>query len=622
MVTPPLEIHLGDELSLAEFVAFWWADEAPATGDDDEDDEDELKGFLDRKQASLRMLRRNRPGFPKPTGSLGRTRLYRLGDLVSWMPRAGTADKSTLAALEERSVKVSPLWHLRRAVDGCRRELEAESARRLAVAAALALHCLGVRPGLQPAAARRLTSAGEDTVKEVRLEAQALESRIPEIDGVFEQLLKGIPARPGSASRLVRATSSAILGGIPANRVVDLTLRRLAPAPATGGGTALTASGLSRLIVAAGDPQPGERILDLAAGEGSLLLCASAMAGGPTHLAGMEPDPSAWAIAKSRFHLRGLEVDLALAKSLGGGDRSAKADLVMVDPPFEHRRNYHRWLSLAADYTGPMGRAVVALPGVSLETTRREWRLVGMERAGIVVKAPSRLRSDHGDALALWVLDDRPGDQILLVDVSNLGRQRGALNDIGREEAEELRRSVHAWRRAALVESTPPLVAFTVSRAEMGGLRSGRDGVGDENRNERVSYLAVGARFGSDDSSDSSEFSSESSSESSLNESSNPHSDLFERGWLSGGRSAQNDQAVADLNRAVSEAMDLTERLAALVNGPLRSHTSEEHRRALKRLLARLGNHLERDVKGDRVAAESRTPTGDRPGRQGESMGR
>ena len=111
------KIHLDDQLSLAEFVKLWWAADVPAID-----------------SGSLRMLRRNWAGFPTPSGSVGRTQLYRLGDLVSWIVRTDGSTDGVSPALEERSVRVSPLWHFRRAVDACRGELDAESSRRLAAA--------------------------------------------------------------------------------------------------------------------------------------------------------------------------------------------------------------------------------------------------------------------------------------------------------------------------------------------------------------------------------------------------------------------------------------------------------------------------------------------------------
>ena len=114
----------------------WWADDAP-----NGDDPDEFEKFLDRKQALIRMLRKSRPAFPEPTGTSGRARLYRLGDLESWMTGEGVWPARS--DLESRLAMASPLWHLRRAEDACVRDLDAGIVRRLEVAVILTLHCWG-----------------------------------------------------------------------------------------------------------------------------------------------------------------------------------------------------------------------------------------------------------------------------------------------------------------------------------------------------------------------------------------------------------------------------------------------------------------------------------------------
>ena len=293
-------------------------------------------------------------------------------------------------------------------------------------------------------------------------------------------------------------------------------------------------------MVAAADPHPGEHVLDLASGEGGLLLYAAEQAGGTVELTGYEADPVSWAIAKSRFYLRGLAVDLRLEKSLDGNGSLPTADLVLIDPPLEGRRTYHLWLSLAARCVGAGGRAVVVLPAISLDTSRKEWREVGAQVA-IVVRATSRLRVDHGDALALWVLDARPGPEVLMIDASRLGRHRGLLSDVGVDEAELLRNAVRAWRSDEPVDEGMQLSVATVPRSELD----------------------------------------------------RPDAELFPRGKFKSRRSEWSVQASEPAHEDLVEAQKLVGRLADLVNGPLASYTSEEHRRAVKRLMVRLDSYLD-----------------------------
>jgi len=564
MATARSQSYLDDELSLAEFVALWWADEAPDAGGVEASED--FKRFLDRKQASVRMLRLNRPGFPSTVGTGPPSRLYRLGDLVHWIVGDTCGGTDALDQLEARLSVVPPLWHLRRAVDACRRQLDAESSRSLAVAAVLALHCLGLRPGLerQPPAVRRFTSAGHETIAQLRIEAQTIEKRTTELEGVFERLLDGMPDRVEEAGRLVRAAAHAIVSGTRAADVADRVLGSLAPERTADGGSTLTETGLSRLMIAVGEPQPSERILDLAAGEGSLLLCAAEESGEPAHLTGFEPDPLAWAIAKSRFHLHGLTVDLTLGKSLDGSAHPGRADLVLVDPPLKSRLTFRKWLSLASDCTAPGGRAVVVLPAITLSKGRREWREFGPEHAGIIVRIPNRLRRDLGDALALWVLEHRPVEQILLVDASNLSQRHETLNLVGSDEADSLRHTIRIWRGEGRAEATAPVVARAVVRPEYDPSLSGH------------LTMAMKANSSSPDADE-----TDTDFITVRPASRESEAELFGGNQFAAGRSDV-------VEGAVSEAKDLAARLSVLVNGPLRPYSSEEQRRALSRLASRL----------------------------------
>ncbi len=392
----------------------------------------------------------------------------------------------------------------------------------------------------QPAAVRKLLAGDDKTIEALRAQAPRVERSAPELAGVFERLLEEVPTVVVGSSRLAGALFDALNSGLSGSDLLDTTLERLPSSPALGGGSALTASGLSRLMVATGDPHPGEHVLDLASGEGGLLLHAAEQAGGPVELTGYEADPVSWAIAKSRFYLRGLAVDLRLEKSLDGNGSLPTADLVLIDPPLEGRRTYHLWLSLAAGCVGSAGRAVVALPAISLDTSRKEWREVGGQVA-VVVRATSRLRVDHGDALALWVLDARPGPEVLMIDASRLGRHRGLLNDVGVDEAELLRNAVRAWRSDAPVDEGMQLSVGTVPRVEL----------------------------------------------------KQPDAELFPRGKFKSRRSEWSVSASEPAHEDLVEAQKLVERLADLVNGPLASYTSEEHRRAVKRLMIRLDSYLD-----------------------------
>src|SRR6516164_7293959 len=119
-----LQADLDDRLSLAAFAELWWADLHAQASD--------TKQFLDNKQAAIRMLRRNHPGFPPPVTATSRTHLYRLGDLATWAEHAQHGASTPEEAIRERSAQVGVEWHLDRAIDACTAEIGPGAARRLA----------------------------------------------------------------------------------------------------------------------------------------------------------------------------------------------------------------------------------------------------------------------------------------------------------------------------------------------------------------------------------------------------------------------------------------------------------------------------------------------------------
>ena len=342
-VLPPPPVDPDDQVSVPEFAVFWWADEAPR---------EELGGssaafaeFLHRKESLTRMLRRStrRSAFPEPAGRSGRTQLYRLGELVSWASASGGYVPD---AVGDRTGAVSPLWHVRRALEAVRDET-GHLGRRLAVAAVLVLGEHATEAGWAGSTAGLVAAEGAEgewLVANLRRTG----GRRGHLEGVADALVPDAPARVVSLRRLVPALSRALAAGYDAAGLADLARTHLADGEDRGTGSPLTASGLARLMLAVGDPRPGERVVDLAAGEGCLLTAVAEQTGGQAVLVGYEPEPAVWAIAMVRFALRGLAVDLRREPSLGGARHESGADLVLVDPPLAGRRSNAPWLELAA----------------------------------------------------------------------------------------------------------------------------------------------------------------------------------------------------------------------------------------------------------------------------------
>jgi hypothetical protein len=136
---------------------------------------------------------------------------------------------------------------------------------------------------------------------------------------------------------------------------------------------------------------------------------------------------------------------------------------------------------------------------------------------------------DRGVALALWGLEQYPGQDMLLVDASQLGAMRAVLHDIDEHQADSLRLLLDQWQQSGQVQARSPLTAASFPRAAYRGLPA---------------ELAGRAKPGS------------------------------------------------SIRRSMSEALELAERLGTHLEGDLRPYTAEQHRRAIEGLTARLKAQL------------------------------
>src|SRR5208283_5456230 len=103
-----------------------------------------------------------------------------------------------------------------------------------------------------------------------------------------------------------------------------------------------TSTSLADAIAAVAAVERRQRVLDPASGEGSLLL--SVAHSEPTALLeGREKDEFSWALSVARLELHGVRADLSPVPSLGGPALSP-ADVVVLDPPLDNRREFVEWL--------------------------------------------------------------------------------------------------------------------------------------------------------------------------------------------------------------------------------------------------------------------------------------
>jgi hypothetical protein len=265
--------------------------------------------------------------------------------------------------------------------------------------------------------------------------------------------------------------------------------------------------------------------VDLAAGEAGLLISAARYAEGSVDLTGIEIDPDTWAVGRCRLYLHRLDADFRLGDSLRRSEALVGANLVLVDPPVDRRRDYVRWLAAAASACAGGGRAIVALPALTAQPERREWKEQGIRHCTFLVRCPARLRMDRGVALVLWGLEESPAQDMLLVDASQLGAMRAVLHDIDEGQADSLRLLLDQWQLTGRVDARSPLTAAAFPRAAYRGLPA-----------------ELGRRV----------------------------------------------QPGRDIRRAMSDALELAERLGKHLEGDLRPYTAEQHRRAIEGLTARL----------------------------------
>ncbi len=590
MQMPRPRLDLEDQITLAEFVELWWADELPAAGFLEPGDEHSQ--FLLNKQSAVRMLRQKHEGFPAPVGSLGRSQLFRLGDLLNWEPLVSIAeirarrDGGGLPTFEERAAKVAPLWHVRRAVRACARWLDATDAdtqlRRITVSLALALHLTREATSVEGSFLYAdLTSSGADVFALLDQAASLLEIAVPDL-GPAIRILVDVPGRPSldehgaDLDRLVLAIDGTLEAGLEPARLVEVLLHDMAPTRTRSGGSTVTASALTRLVLAVAQPQPDELVLDPASGEGNLLLAVADATDARAVLMGVEQDPVAWAIAVCRFAVRGLPIDLTLGTFPDDQAGQVRADLVLLDPPLESRKQYLGWLDLAEGSLEEGGRAVVVLAAVTLDTGRREWRLIGRDSASAAVETPSRLRADFGDALAIWLLERTPTQDLLFVDASHLGQRRDGLTYVSPDEADLVSECIRGWIADASLLAPPPLSVQVTPRSEVA--KASTPSSDDRQATQEARDVPRPRDQPAVVLPDLSSFTSLQL------RSPGPRRSSGRPGFHSSdGRRLSDPETLV----ALEEALELSEQLHTLIAGPLAPFVSEEQQRAIRRLIKR-----------------------------------
>ena len=246
--------------------------------------------------------------------------------------------------------------------------------------------------------------------------------------------------------------------------------------------------------------QNAEIVCDLACGEGGLLssavLSMQSQGSSPVKLVGYETEEGALKIARSRFFLQGVTVDLHLRDTFQvPQEELPKADVVLLDPPLamkdwgdadiylDERWSFGEpprlnadlaWMQLAVQCLSDNGVAIVAASPATAKGDGREAEIrMAMLKEGVikaVIQLPSRLRTETNVPVALWVLQspESSADTVLLIEASGLGKSGRSEHDLdpdgGPNDIDRIARAFHAYETGRVEDDE---IAWVVSTTDV-----------------------------------------------------------------------------------------------------------------------------------------------------------
>lgn len=392
--------------------------------------------------------RRRYPDFPQPVAGSAASPLFNLAEVQAWLRQHG---RSTQPVNPARSLAgVLTQWQDR---------VPAESRSEVAASMITLRHLASAAgAGHGPSWRDVINTPAEAQPSTVSAAVAELYHRDPNLTGVLDPLLDA----PGA---LTAGLMRALDGIAPVNdaALIDDLTGLLQRSAAKAAAEHSTAHQLADLLVEAAVPITGT-VLDPAAGTGSLLLAAANAAEGDVRLLGQEIDRWAWRLARQRFLVRDLQVDLQCGDSIRhDAFEDTKADVVLLEPPvwpkwdnpqdgFDPRWQFGMpgrhspmwaWVQHAIWHLAPGGRACVLLPlaastqGGKDAAIRSE--LVRRGSLEAVVALPAGVAEQYSGEMSLWVLTppaEAPRERILLLDASTQTLQ-----------ARPLGQALAAWHR-------------------------------------------------------------------------------------------------------------------------------------------------------------------------------
>lgn len=340
--------------------------------------------------------------------------------------------------------------------------------------------------------------------------ASAIEKSTPTLRGLLLTSLDQVP--PPEPERLrglldtLRAAADEEWGGY-----VDLFEDLVAREPGDQArGQHTTPDSIAQLVVELAPP--ADTIVDLACGEGGLLLLAALhrdVSETPA-LTGYEIDEDVHRAARSRFFLYDVPADLRRADVLRvPADELPKADLVVMNPPFGLSKwgdaaiyqaeqwqfgnpspssAEFAWPQLAIWCLRPGGTAIVVMPPSAAFRGARDAAIrSALLDAGVieaVIALPSRVFLSTAIAPHIWILraDRRPDEAVLMVNASRLGEASRSQTLLDQSDIDKVVEVVLTWRNLRTIDAAAPLFARAVERSEIteGDLTPGRYDPGPE----------------------------------------------------------------------------------------------------------------------------------------------
>lgn len=365
--------------------------------------------------------RRHASTFPVPRIG-GRSPQFDLGEVLDWLAgnRRPMLEGADLA-----------LWMWRRTVASTHEEMGGSSTTGGTAAARSLLVALVLLRTRQ-----RLTHDGAqgDTRTELRSAAAAAEAGDESLSGLLvaplrEGLGRGSQIDTTRLQTILDRLDAALDAGCPPAELAESVLTSVVASTAQSTSTA-TAPLLATAMALAGNPSAGDTVLDLAAGEGTLLLECASIAGGTTRLLGVELETEPARIARTRALLRDpiVHLDVTVGDSLKHPVGTERADLVLIDPPIgPGTPPIREWVAAGLAHLAPAGRLVIDTPATA-DSFAELGPTIDAGFAIRVVVMPPRTRGDTAGPVWIWVLGEGGDDTVGAVELVDL-RRRTRLTD-------------------------------------------------------------------------------------------------------------------------------------------------------------------------------------------------